>query len=133
MSKLDETIEGLTYNADGLIPAVVIDQADKTVLMMAWMNAEALRRTIETGKTHFWSRSRRKYWMKGESSGHTQQVKGIYTDCDADTLVVEVVQKGAACHEGYRSCFFRRIGADGALEVVAERVFNPEDVYGKSE
>lgn len=133
MSRFDETIAGLKYNADGLIPAVVVDQADKAVLMMAWMNAESLRRTIETGKTHFWSRRRRKFWMKGESSGHTQEVRGIYTDCDADTLVIEVFQHGAACHEGYRSCFFRRLGDDGAWEVIAEKLFNPDHVYGKSE
>jgi len=133
LSKLDETIAGLTYNADGLIPAIVVDEADRAVLMMAWMNAESLRRTIETGKTHFWSRSRRKYWMKGESSGHIQEVKDIYVDCDADTLVIEVAPRGAACHEGYRSCFFRRLADDGAWEVIAEKIFNPEDVYGKSE
>ena len=131
MSQLDETIAGLKYTADGLIPAIVIDAADKTVLMMAWMNAESLKATVETGRTHFWSRSRKKFWMKGESSGHTQTVKAITTDCDADTLLIEVDQRGAACHEGYRSCFFRRLGDDGGWQVIAERLFDPSAVYGK--
>ncbi len=133
VSKQDETISGLKYNDDGLIPAVVIDSETKEPLMMAWMNAASLKTTIETGRTHFWSRSRQKYWMKGESSGHVQQVKAICVDCDLDTLVIEVVQQGAACHEGYRSCFFRQLGEDGAWQVSAERVFKPEDVYGKGQ
>ncbi len=129
MKKLEETISALKYNEAGLIPAVIVDADDKGVLMMAWMNAESLRMTIETGRTHFWSRSRGKFWMKGESSGHTQEVKAVYTDCDADTLVIEVLQHGAACHKGYRSCFYRRLGADGNWEVIAEKVFDPEAVY----
>lgn len=133
MSKLEETVKHLKYDADGLIPAVVVDAASKAVLMVAWMNETALLRTVRTGRTHFWSRSRRKYWMKGESSGHTQEVKAIYIDCDADTLVIEAVQNGAACHEGYFSCFYRRLGADGAWEVVAEKVFDPDDVYERGE
>ena len=129
MSRLDETIAALKFDGDGLIPAVIVDADSKAVLMMAWMNAESLKKTIETGRTHFWSRSRRKYWMKGESSGHTQQVRGIHVDCDADTLVVEVIQQGGACHEGYRSCFYRRLSGDGEWEVVAEKVFDPDEVY----
>ena len=131
MSKLEQTIAGLKYAADGLIPAICVDAETKNVLMMAWMNAESLRDTVKTGKTHFWSRSRQKYWMKGESSGHTQEVRAIYTDCDKDTLVIEVAQHGAACHLGYRSCFFRRLADDGAWETVAEKVFDPEQVYRK--
>ncbi len=131
MSKLDEAIEGLKYTADGLIPAICVDAETKDVLMMAWMNAESLRDTIRTGKTHFWSRSRKKYWMKGESSGHTQEVVAIFTDCDADTLVIEVRQAGAACHEGYRSCFYRKLTADGEWDLVAEKIFDPDTVYGK--
>jgi len=133
VSKLDETIAGLKYNEAGLIPAVCIDARTKQVLMMAWMNAEALRDTIRTGKTHFWSRSRNKYWMKGESSGHTQEVKAIYTDCDADTLVIEVIQRGAACHEGYYSCFYRKLNKAGAWDVVAEKAFDPDAVYKKKD
>jgi phosphoribosyl-AMP cyclohydrolase len=130
MSTLDETIAGLKYDAAGLIPAVIVDAKDKAVLMVAYMNAESLKATVQTGKTHFWSRSRKKYWMKGESSGHTQAVKAIHTDCDADTLVIEVEQiGGAACHEGYRSCFFRKLTDAGDWQVVGTRVFNPDEVY----
>jgi phosphoribosyl-AMP cyclohydrolase len=97
--------------------------------MFAFMNANSLKDTLRTGKTHFWSRSRQKYWMKGESSGHTQEVVAVFTDCDADVLLIKVRQTGAACHEGYRSCFFRRLDENGAWQVIAEKVFNPEDVY----
>ncbi len=131
MSKLDETIAELKYTADGLIPAICVDHETKQVLMMAWMNPDSLRDTVRTGKTHFWSRSRQKYWMKGESSGHTQEVRDIYTDCDRDTLVIEVAQHGAACHEGYYSCFYRKLTDAGDWSVVGEKVFNPDDVYKK--
>ncbi len=129
MSKLDETIAGLKYDAAGLIPAVCVDAETKQVLMVAYMNADSLRDTVKTGKTHFWSRSRKKYWMKGESSGHTQEVRAIYTDCDKDTLVIEVTQHGAACHEGYYSCFYRKLTEAGDWQVVAEKLFDPESVY----
>ena len=128
VSKLEQTISDLTYNDAGLIPAVVIDAETKAVLMVAWMNAQSLKTTVETGKTHFWSRSRKKYWMKGESSGHTQNVQDIYTDCDADTLVVEVLQKGAACHNGYRSCFYRKWNGN-EWEKADDRVTDPEEMY----
>ena len=98
--------EKLKFNEDGLIPAIIQEEVTGRVLMMAWMNKSSLKTTIEKGKTHFWSRSRQKYWMKGESSGHTQQVKSIAFDCDGDTLLIQVSQVGAACHEGYQSCFF---------------------------
>ena len=128
---LEETIKTLKYDANGLIPAIIVDVQTKEVLMMAYMNAQSLARTVETGKTHFWSRSRGRYWMKGEESGHTQDVRGIYTDCDADTLVIEVVQHGAACHDGYRSCFYRRLDESGRWQVVAQKVFDPKSVYKK--
>jgi phosphoribosyl-AMP cyclohydrolase len=122
----------LKYNSDGLIPAIVQDHATGRVLMMAWMNQASLQSTIETGKTHFWSRSRKKFWMKGESSGHTQTVKDIAFDCDGDTLLIQVEQVGAACHEGYRSCFFRSVGIDGKAEQVTEKQLEtPEQIYGK--
>src|SRR2546423_7530559 len=98
--------EELKFDVNGLIPAIIQDHLSGRVLMMAWMNRASLEKTITTGKTHFWSRSRQKFWMKGERSGHTQTVKEIAIDCDGDTLLVRVEQKGAACHEGYRSCFF---------------------------
>jgi len=129
VDKLDETVQGLKFAADGLIPAVIVDQETKQVLMVAYMNETSLRETIRTGKTHFWSRSRQKYWMKGESSGHTQDVQAVYTDCDQDTIVFEVVQHGAACHEGYYSCFFRRLTPEGGWDLVGQRVFDPADVY----
>ncbi len=124
-------LEQLKYDDNGLIPAIIQDQQNGQVLMMGYMNRTSLQRTIETGKTHFWSRSRQTYWMKGEQSGHVQQVKGIYTDCDADTLLVQVEQAGAACHQGYRSCFFRRLEQDRQWVIVAERQFDPDKVYKK--
>ena len=132
MDKLEETIAGVKFDADGLIPAVCLDAEGGQVLMVAYMNAESLRETVKTGKTHFWSRSRQQYWMKGESSGHTQNVRAIYTDCDTDTLVIEVLQHGAACHKGYRSCFYRRLDDEGQWQIVAEKVFDPDDVYKDS-
>ena len=131
MSKLEETVKGLKYDANGLIPAVIVDAATKAVLMVAYMNETSLLETIRTGKTHFWSRSRQKYWMKGESSGHTQDVKAVFTDCDKDTIVFEVVQHGAACHEGYYSCFFRKLNEQGDWDVVGQPLFDPKDVYKK--
>ncbi len=131
MDKLPETIKNLKYDAAGLIPAVCVDAETKQVLMVAYMNDKALAETVKTGKTHFWSRSRQKYWMKGESSGHTQQVQAIYTDCDADTLVIEIAQHGAACHKGYYSCFYRKLNEAGDWDVVAEKLFDPAEVYKK--
>ncbi len=123
-------IDGLKFNDDGLIPAIIQEEGTGRVLMMAWMNADSIRDTIETGKTHFWSRSRQKYWMKGESSGNTQQVKDVAYDCDGDTLLIQVEQIGAACHEGYKSCFFRSVKDDEG-EVTEERLMDPEELYGK--
>ncbi|MBT3278636.1 MAG: phosphoribosyl-AMP cyclohydrolase [Phycisphaerales bacterium] len=128
---LEQTLEGMKLAANGLIPAICVDHETKQVLMVAYMNVDSLRDTIQTGKTHFWSRSRQKYWMKGESSGHTQQVKAIYTDCDKDTLVIEIEQHGAACHEGYLSCFYRKLNDEGGWDVIAEKLFDPAEVYKK--
>src|SRR5215831_19357310 len=123
----------LKFDADtGLIPAIVQEQKTGRVLMMAWINSASLEKTIATGKTHFWSRSRQKFWMKGESSGHTQQVKDIAFDCDGDTLLIQVEQIGAACHEGYRSCFFRSAQENGSIVKTTEpQLLNPEAIYGK--
>jgi len=104
-----EFYDQLKFDANGLIPAIVQDQKSGRVLMMAWMNRASLEKTIETGRTHFWSRSRQKFWMKGETSGHVQQVRDLAFDCDGDVLLIQVEQTGAACHEGYRSCFFRSL------------------------
>jgi len=99
----------LKFDAAGLIPAIVQDARDRTVLMLAYMNRESLERTLATGETWFWSRSRRELWHKGGTSGHTQRVKEIYYDCDADALLVLVEQHGPACHTGERTCFYRRL------------------------
>ncbi len=123
--------ERLKYTADGLIPAIVQEQSTGRVLMMAWMNRASLETTLATGKTHFWSRSRQKFWMKGESSGHVQVVKDVAFDCDGDTLLIQVEQTGAACHEGYKSCFFRSV-TEGAGERVTEaQLQTPGEIYGK--
>ena len=123
--------EKLKFNDDGLIPAIIQEEETGRVLMMAWMNESSLKTTIEMGKTHFWSRSRQKYWMKGESSGHTQQVKNIAFDCDGDTLLIQVSQVEAACHEGYQSCFFRTINDAGEFDVSEKRLVNPNEIYSK--
>ena len=129
---MNAQLDDLKLDANGLIPAIVQDARTHQVLMMAWMNREALAKTLETGKTHFFSRSRNKLWLKGESSGHTQTVRSIAKDCDQDVLLVEVEQSGAACHEGYVSCFFRKLEPEtGKWETVGERVFDPAKVYQK--
>ncbi len=116
---------------DGLIPAIAQDWRTNEVLMLAYINEESWRHTLQTGKATYWSRSRNKLWIKGESSGNVQWVKEIWVDCDLDTVVLKVEQVGgAACHQGYRTCFFRRIDGD-ALTVVGERVFDPAEVYGQ--
>lgn len=103
--KAHALVAELHFDAAGLIPAVVQDDTDGSVLMVAWMDSEAVRRTVTTGRTWFWSRSRREYWQKGETSGHRQYVRSVSADCDRDTLLVRVEQIGAACHTGTRSCF----------------------------
>ena len=122
--------EQLNFGADGLIPAIIQDRATGRVLMMAWMNQASLEKTIETGKTHFWSRSRRKFWMKGETSGHVQHVRDVAFDCDGDTLLIQVDQEGAACHEGYRSCFFRSlVEVSRDVRITEPRLVDPAQVY----
>jgi phosphoribosyl-AMP cyclohydrolase len=122
--------EKVKYNDQGLIPAIVQDAQTGEVLMMAYMNKEALEKTIETGFTHFYSRSRDKQWKKGESSGHVQKVEEILIDCDLDTILIKAQQTGGACHMGYKTCFFRKVkGNLGDLEIITEKVFNPDEVY----
>ncbi len=122
----------LKFNSEGLIPAIIQEASTGRVLMMAWMNRASLESTIATGKTHFWSRSRQKYWMKGEESGHTQTVKDLAFDCDGDTLLIQVEQIGAACHEGYKSCFFRSEQNKGAeFKITEPQLQRPEDIYKK--
>lgn len=127
-------IESLKYNEAGLIPAIVQEYKTGQVLMMAWMNREAVEKTLASGETWFFSRSRNKMWKKGETSGHLQRVKSLYYDCDADTLLVLVEQLGgAACHEGYVSCFHYKVNNDGSVVTEGEQKFDPAEVYGKQE
>jgi phosphoribosyl-AMP cyclohydrolase len=109
-SQLDGALAGLRFDDAGLLPAVVQDDRDGAVLMVAWMDAEAVRRTLTTGRTWFWSRSRRRHWQKGETSGHVQHVRSVTADCDGDTVLVRVEQVGPACHTGTRSCFSHPLG-----------------------
>ena len=115
---------------DGLVPVIVQDATSGAVLMLAYMNQASYDRTVATGYATYWSRSRKSFWVKGETSGHRQKVRAIHVDCDGDTVLLRVDQEGAACHEGYPSCFFRRRTDDG-WEVVENRVFDPSAVYKK--
>ena len=125
-------INTIKFDEKGLIPAIVQDAVSGEVVMFAWMNRESFKKTLDTGVMTYWSRSRQKLWIKGETSGNTQNVNEIYIDCDADCLLFKVEPQGlgAACHEGYRSCFFRKVShPEGNLTRVAERVFDPVEVY----
>jgi len=114
---------------NGLVPAIVQEHTTKEILMLAYMNRASWEKTLETGKATFWSRSRNTLWVKGETSGNVQLVKEIRIDCDSDTVLLQVEQiGGAACHTGYASCFHRKL-SEGKLEIIGERVFDPEDVY----
>jgi phosphoribosyl-AMP cyclohydrolase len=122
----------LKFNSHGLIPVIAQDVKNNEVLMMAYMDKDALKQTLETGKACYYSRSRKKYWTKGESSGHLQHVKEILTDCDRDTLLLRVEQIGGACHLGYRTCFVHQLDEKGEFKkITQEKVFNPEDIYKK--
>jgi phosphoribosyl-AMP cyclohydrolase len=129
----DPVVSLIKWSAEGLVPAIVQDSQTGEVLMMAWMNPEALRLTLATGQSHFYSRSRSALWRKGDTSGHIQHVEEIRLDCDADVLLIRARQVGGACHEGYRSCFFRRLEASGEARIIASRHFDPEQVYHKDE
>lgn len=125
MDWLDE----IKWDADGLVPAIAQDAKSGKVLMLAWMNREALRLTIEEGRAIYWSRSRQKLWRKGEESGHVQQLKDLRLDCDADVLLLSVEQVGGiACHTGRESCFYRRF-EDGQWKSVEPVLKNPDDIY----
>ena len=125
-----EILNQLKTDQNGLIPAIIQDDENKEVLMVGYMNREAVRKTLESGRVCFWSRSRQEYWIKGETSGHTQTVRTVAFDCDADALLIKVEQKGGACHVGDRSCFFREVSPDGnSTRIVGEKVFDPDAVY----
>jgi phosphoribosyl-AMP cyclohydrolase len=128
---MDTTLEDLKYDANGMIGAIIQDHVTNEVLMFAFMNKESLELTVKTGKTHFYSRSRNKLWLKGESSGHVQTVKSIATDCDKDVLLIKVAQEGAACHDGYYSCFYRQYQSGQDWKIVGNLKFDPKQVYKK--
>ena len=126
-------IQQLKFDSEGLIPAIAQEEKSGEVLMMAWMNRESLQRTIETGRATYWSRSRKKIWMKGEESGNIQEICSIHVDCDGDVVLLKVSQVGgAACHTGHRTCFYREVVEKGeSLKEQDQLVFNPKTVYKK--
>jgi phosphoribosyl-AMP cyclohydrolase len=125
---IDALLDGVKFDDKDLAGAIVVDAETGQVLMFAFLNREALRLTLETGKMHYWSRSRQKLWLKGETSGHTQDVVETRIDCDQDAFLFKVRQHGGACHAGYYSCFYRKLDADG-WQTDGEKVFDPEKVY----
>ena len=127
---LDGVLNKLPYNTDGLIPAIAQQHDTGEVLMMAWMNRAALEETLETGRVCYWSRSRQKFWRKGESSGQVQVLKEMSFDCDGDTILLKVDQTGPACHTGRRSCFYNLVKGD-RVEVAFEPLIDPDQLYGK--
>jgi len=127
---MNDILDQVKFDSNGLIPAIVQDSASGEVLMMAWMNREALEKTIAEKRACYWSRSRKKLWIKGETSGHVQVVRSLRIDCDGDTLLLQVDQTGGACHTGYRSCFFRR-EEDGKWVEDGMKVFDSAAVYKK--
>ncbi|MDR1511482.1 MAG: phosphoribosyl-AMP cyclohydrolase [Endomicrobium sp.] len=127
---MNDFIENLKFDDKGLIPVVIQDWESNVVLMMAYMNEEAVERTLETKKATFWSRSRRSFWVKGEVSGNIQEVKEFYYDCDGDCILLKVNQIGlAACHTGHRSCFFKKVTSHGATKTVGKILFDPSKIY----
>lgn len=131
---LAEVLDGLAWNADGLVPAIAQDVLSGTVLMLAWMNRAALEATITSGQATYWSRSRGRLWRKGETSGHTQQVRAVRFDCDGDTVLLEIEQTGPACHTGRRDCFYLSVESLGTTDtdviVGRDPIVDPDAVYG---
>lgn len=132
MGRFDKLLDQCKFDDRGFITAIAQDYQTGEILMVAFMNREALEQTLERKLACYWSRSREKLWVKGETSGHFQKIKEIAVDCDMDAVVLRVEQTGGACHMGYRSCFYRRVEEDGSLSVTGEKVFDEGDVYGKS-
>lgn len=122
MNNMDTFLDSLKYDRDGLIACVVQDYENGDVLMVAYMNRDSIKETLTSGRTCFWSRSRQKFWIKGETSGNVQRVRQFFIDCDKDCIVCKVDAVGAACHEGYRSCFFRKIDSEGNASIVLEQL-----------
>lgn len=129
-NKLKPLFEKIKFNNDGLIPAIAQQYDSLEVLMMAWMNEEAIRETLKTGRICYYSRSRKKLWRKGETSGQIQTLKNFRLDCDGDTILLLVDQVGVACHTGRRNCFFEEITKDG-IKIIADVITDPDDLYGK--
>ncbi len=132
MGRFDKLLDQCKFDDRGFITAIAQDYQTGEILMVAFMNREALEQTLERKLACYWSRSREKLWVKGETSGHFQKIKEIVVDCDMDAVVLKVEQTGGACHMGYRSCFYRQVEEDGSLSVTGEKVFDKGDVYGKS-
>ncbi|MEM2109446.1 MAG: phosphoribosyl-AMP cyclohydrolase [Candidatus Odinarchaeota archaeon] len=133
-SEADKIVKDINFEKmRGLIPVVVQDIENNQLLMVAFANREAVLKSLTTGYTHFYSRSRRKIWRKGDTSGHTQKIIEVYLDCDKDTLLFRIEQKTAACHTGYRSCFYRRLKTTGDWEIIGEKLFEPSQVYNKTD
>ena len=128
MLRPNSLLDAVTFDDDGLVPAIVQDAATDQVLMMAYMTADTLRETLDTGRMVYWSRSQQERWVKGRTSGHTQSVEAVWLDCDGDTLLFQVQQEGGACHTGFQSCFHRRADGD-EWTVDGEKVFDPNAVY----
>ncbi|MBE7526113.1 MAG: phosphoribosyl-AMP cyclohydrolase [Nitrosomonas sp.] len=125
----DEWLDTINWSADGLVPAIAQDENSGKILMVAWMNREALKLTVETGEAVYWSRSRKKLWHKGEESGHTQKISAIHLDCDEDVLLLSVQQEGGiACHTGRQSCFFRQL-KDGQWIAIEPVIKDPSQIY----
>ena len=122
--------DAVRFDDVGLVPVIVQEDASQRVLMLAFMNEEALRLTQETGRAHYWSRSRNKLWRKGETSGNEQVVTDLRVNCERNSLLMSVIQQGAVCHDGYATCYYRRVNEDGSLQIMEERQFDPADVYG---
>ena len=129
---VENDVPDFSKGTAGLLPAIAQDATNGRVLMMAWMNEAAWKETLVTGNAVYYSRSRGKLWRKGETSGHQQKVSEIRIDCDADTILLQVQQTGAACHDGFESCFYRRIESNGTTTVADERLVDPETVYGNN-
>ena len=132
MTVQESVINAVKFDDKGLVPAIILDDGSGDVLMVAYMNKESLIKTFESGIMTYWSRSRRKMWVKGETSGNIQRLLSVKVDCDGDALLfrVKLDGTGAACHKGYRSCFFREL-KEGRWEICDERLFDPDDVYGR--
>lgn len=129
---MNAQIDGLKWDAAGLVPAIIQDDKTGQVLVLFWMNKEALEKTIQTGKVHTYSRSRGRLALKGETSGNFELIKSIFTDCDKDAILIRVEQIGGACHEGYYSCFYRQYqDSQDDWKIVGKRVFDPDQVYQK--